>query len=211
MREIKVDVRKFGYIRVSSKDQNELRQLEAMKEKGIDERDIFMDKQSGKDFKRVQYQLLKRILRKGDVLYIHSLDRFGRNKEEILQEWNDITKNIQSDIVVLDMPLLDTTQFKDSLGTFIADLVLQILSWMAEDERNRIRKRQREGIDVAMKNGIAFGRPKSIITKEFKQAYHRWKTGEMTAVKAMKEIAVKKTTFYKLVKEYEKELKSTNI
>jgi DNA invertase Pin-like site-specific DNA recombinase len=211
MREIKVDFRKFGYIRVSSKDQNELRQLEAMKEKGIDERDIFLDKQSGKDFKRVQYQLLKRILRKGDVLYIHSLDRFGRNKEEILQEWNDITKNIQADIVVLDMPLLDTTQFKDSLGTFIADLVLQILSWMAEDERNRIRKRQREGIDVAKKNGIAFGRPKSIITEEFKQAYHRWKTGEMTAVKAMKEIAVKKTTFYKLVKEYEKELKSTNI
>ncbi|WML28399.1 recombinase family protein [Neobacillus sp. OS1-33] len=206
-----MDVRKFGYIRVSSKDQNELRQLEAMKEKGIDERDIFMDKQSGKDFKRVQYQLIKRILRKGDVLYIHSLDRFGRNKEEILQEWNEITKNIQADIVVLDMPLLDTTQFKDSLGTFIADLVLQILSWMAEDERNRIRKRQREGIDVAKKNGITFGRPKSIITEEFKQAYHRWKTGEMTAVKAMKEISVKKTTFYKLVKEYEKELKSTNI
>lgn len=211
MRVIKVDVRKFGYIRVSSKDQNELRQLEAMKEKGIDERDIFMDKQSGKDFKRVQYQLLKRILRKGDILYIHSLDRFGRNKEEILQEWNDITKNIQSDIVVLDMPLLDTTQFKDSLGTFIADLVLQILSWMAEDERNRIRKRQREGIDVAMKNGIAFGRPKSNITEEFKQAYNRWKMGEITAVKAMQEIGVKKTTFYKLVKEYERELKSTNI
>jgi DNA invertase Pin-like site-specific DNA recombinase len=211
MKEIKMDVRKFGYIRVSSKDQNELRQLEAMKEKGIDERDIFMDKQSGKDFKRAQYQLLKRILRKGDVLYIHSLDRFGRNKDEILQEWNDITKNIQADIVVLDMPLLDTTQFKDSLGTFIADLVLQILSWMAEDERNRIRKRQREGIDVALKNGIAFGRPKSIISEEFKQTYHRWKSGEMTAVRAMQEIGVKKTTFYKLVKEYEGKLKTTNI
>ena len=202
-----MEARKFGYIRVSSKDQNEIRQLEAMKEKGIDERDIFMDKQSGKDFKRVQYQLLKRILRKGDVLFIHSLDRFGRNKEEILQEWNDITKNIQADIVVLDMPLLDTTQFKDSLGTFIADLVLQILSWMAEDERNRIRKRQREGIDVALKNGVAFGRPKSVITEEFKQAYHRWKSGEMTAVKAMQEIGVKKTTFYKLVNEYERESK----
>jgi DNA invertase Pin-like site-specific DNA recombinase len=106
---------------------------------------------------------------------------------------------------------LDTTQFKYSLGTFIADLVLQILSWMAEDERNRIRKRQREGIDVAKKNGIAFGRPKSIITEEFKQAYHRWKTEEMTAVKAMQEIGVKKTTFYKLVKEYERKLKNTNI
>lgn len=141
-----MDNKKFGYIRVSSNDQNEGRQLEAMKKLGLSERDIFMDKQSGKDFERVQYQLLKRIIRKNDVLYIHSLDRFGRNKEEILNEWNDITKNIQADIVVMDMPLLDTTQYKDSLGTFIADLVLQILSWMAEEERDRIRKRQREGI-----------------------------------------------------------------
>src|SRR6476660_10439654 len=140
-----------------------------MKEKGIDERDIFVDKQSGKDFHRDQYQLLKRILRKGDVLYIHSLDRFGRNKEKILQEWNDITKNIQADIVVVDMPLLDTTQFKDSLGTFIADLVLQILSWMAEEERDRIRKRQREGIDLALQMGVTFGRPKAKITEEFKK------------------------------------------
>jgi DNA invertase Pin-like site-specific DNA recombinase len=124
-----------------------------MKKLGLSERDIFMDKQSGKDFERAQYQLLKRIIRKNDVLYIHSLDRFGRNKEEILNEWNDITKNIQADIVVMDMPLLDTTQYKDSLGTFIADLVLQILSWMAEEERDRIRKRQREGIDVALQNG----------------------------------------------------------
>lgn len=150
-----MEARKFGYIRVSSKDQNEGRQLQAMKEKGLDERDIFLDKQSGKNFDRAQYQLLKRIIRKGDVLYIHSLDRFGRNKEEILQEWNDITKNIQADIVVMDMPLLDTTQFKDSLGTFIADLVLQILSWMAEEERDRIRKRQREGIDVALQKRCA--------------------------------------------------------
>ncbi|MFK2825149.1 recombinase family protein [Bacillus sp. B190/17] len=169
-----MDVRKFGYIRVSSKDQNEGRQLEAMKKMGIDQRDIFMDKQSGKNFERVQYQLLKRIIRKGDVLYIHSLDRFGRNKEEILHEWNDLTKNIEADIIVLDMPLLDTTQYKDSLGTFIADLVLQILSWMAEEERERIRKRQREGIDVASKNGVTFGRPKAQVTNEFKEIYHRW-------------------------------------
>jgi DNA invertase Pin-like site-specific DNA recombinase len=124
------------------------------------------------------------MMRKGDVLYIHSLDRFGRNKDEILQEWNDITKNIQADIVVLDMPLLDTTQFKDSLGTFIADLVLQILSWMAEEERDRIRKRQREGIDMALQSGIAFGRPKATVTEEFKDAYNRWKSGEITAVNA---------------------------
>jgi DNA invertase Pin-like site-specific DNA recombinase len=201
-----MDNKKFGYIRVSSKDQNEGRQLEAMKKLGLSERDIFMDKQSGKDFERAQYQLLKRIIRKSDVLYIHSLDRFGRNKEEILHEWDDITKNIQADIVVLDMPLLDTTQYKDSLGTFIADLVLQILSWMAEEERERIRKRQREGIDVALQNGIVFGRPKVTVTAEFKQAYDRWKLKEITAVKAMQEIGVKKTTFYKLVREYEESL-----
>ncbi|KKB33747.1 recombinase [Bacillus thermotolerans] len=151
-----------------------------MKERGIEERDIFIDKQSGKDFNRDQYQLLKRILREGDVLYIHSLDRFGRNKEMILEEWNDITKNIGADIVVLDMPLLDTTQYKDSLGSFISDLVLQILSWMAQEERERIRKRQREGIDLAAKNGVKFGRPKAQITKELKQAYCRWKAGEIT-------------------------------
>jgi DNA invertase Pin-like site-specific DNA recombinase len=203
-----MDIRKFGYIRVSSKDQNEGRQLAAIKNLGVDERDIFLDKQSGKDFNRTQYQLLKRVIRKGDILYIHSLDRFGRNKEEILQEWNDITKNIQADIVVLDMPLLDTTQYKDSMGTFIADLVLQILSWMAQEERDRIRKRQREGIDNALKNGIAFGRPKVQITDEFKEVYSRWKVGEMTAVKAMEELDLKKTTFYKLVKEYESDLKN---
>ncbi|WP_258831244.1 recombinase family protein [Peribacillus frigoritolerans] len=206
-----MEVRKFGYIRVSSKDQNEGRQLQAMKEKGLDERDIFMDKQSGKHFDRDQYQFLKRIIRKGDVLYIHSLDRFGRNKEEILQEWNDITKNIQADIVVMDMPLLDTTQFKDSLGTFIADLVLQILSWMAEEERDRIRKRQREGIDVALQNGVPFGRPKATVTDEFKHVYKRWKSGEITAVKAREELGVKKTTFYKLVKEYERDFQNSSI
>ena len=206
-----MDVRKFGYIRVSSKDQNEGRQIEAMKERGIDERDIFIDKQSGKDFNRDQYQLLKRIMRKGDVLYIHSLDRFGRNKEKILEEWNDIIKNIQADIIVTDMPLLDTTQYKDSLGTLIADLVLQILSWMAEEERKRIRTRQREGIDLALQNGVAFGRPKATVTEEFKQVYHRWKNGEMTAVKAIEELGIKKTTFYKLVKEHERDLKSRTI
>ncbi|WP_017381317.1 recombinase family protein [Paenisporosarcina sp. TG-14] len=201
-----MDNKKFGYIRVSSKDQNEVRQLEAMKKLGLSERDIFMDKQSGKDFERAQYQLLKRIIRKNDVLYIHSLDRFGRNKEEILNEWNDITKNIQADIIVMDMPLLDTTQYKDSLGTFIADLVLQILSWMAEEEPDRIRKRQREGIDVALQNGTIFGRPKVTVTEEFKEAYTSWKSGKITAVKAMQEIGVKKTTFYKLVREYEESL-----
>ncbi|MBT2571483.1 recombinase family protein [Planococcus sp. ISL-110] len=200
--------RKFGYIRVSSKDQNEGRQLEAMRKIGINERDIYLDKQSGKNFERANYQLLKRIIRKGDILYIHSLDRFGRNKEEILQEWNDLTKNIEADIVVLDMPLLDTTQYKDSMGTFIADLVLQILSWMAEEERERIRKRQREGIDLALQNGIQFGRTPVLVSEEFKEVYRKWKAKELTAVEAMQEAGVKKTSFYKLVKALEEETAS---
>jgi len=201
--------RKFGYIRVSTKDQNEGRQFDAMINAGINERDIYIDKQSGKNFNRPQYQLLKRIIRKGDVLYIHSLDRFGRNKEEILKEWNDLTKNLEADIVVMDMPLLDTTQYKDSLGSFIADLVLQILSWMAEEDRNRIRKSQREGIETAQKNGVKFGRPEIEISDEFIEVYTRWKAGEITAVKAMQESGVKKTSFYKLVKTIDEEL--TNI
>lgn len=196
--------RHYAYIRVSSKDQNEGRQVQAMNDKGIPKRDIFIDKVSGKDFQREQYQLLKRMLRKGDVLYIHSLDRFGRNKEEIVQEWNAITKEIQADIVVLDMPLLDTTQYKDSMGTFIADLVLQILSWMAQEERDRIRKRQREGIDMALKQGKAYGRPQAQASDAFLEAYKEWKEGKITAVKAMQRADVKKTTFYKLVKQMEK-------
>ncbi|YCA46348.1 recombinase family protein (plasmid) [Bacillus sp. JZ8] len=203
--------RKFGYIRVSSRDQNEGRQLQSMEEAGISPRDIFIDKQSGKNFNREQYQLMKRMMRKGDILYIHSLDRFGRNKEEILQEWNAITKELEADIVVLDMPLLDTTQYKDSLGTFIADLVLQILSWMAEEERDRIRKRQREGIDAALKGGVSFGRPKAQVSQGFIEAYNRWRNKEITAVQAMKEANVKKTTFYKLVKEYEGTFNKVNI
>lgn len=201
--------RKFGYIRVSSKDQNEGRQLEAMRKMGINERDIYLDKQSGKNFERANYQLLKRVIRKGDILYIHSLDRFGRNKEEILQEWNDLTKNIEADIVVLDMPLLDTTQYKDSMGTFIADLVLQILSWMAEEERERIRKRQREGIDLALQNGIQFGRPSVYVSEEFKEVYKKWKAKELTAVEAMQVAGVKKTSFYKLVRALEEKTIST--
>src|SRR5690606_12277972 len=195
--------RKFGYIRVSSKDQNEGRQLEAMRKMGITERDIYLDKQSGKNFERANYQLLKQVIRKGDILYTHSLDRFGRNKEEILKEWNDLTKNIEADIVVLHMSLLDTTQYKDSMGTLIADLLLQILSWMAEEERERIRKRQREGIDLALQSGIQFGRPSVFISEEFKEVYRKWKAKEITAVEAMQEAGVKKTSFYKLVRTLE--------
>ncbi|MGQ3380796.1 recombinase family protein [Priestia endophytica] len=180
-------------------------------EAGISPRDIFVDKQSGKNFNREQYQLMKRMIRKGDILYIHSLDRFGCNKEEILQEWNAITKEIEADIVVLDMPLLDTTQYKDSLGTFIADLVLQILSWMAQEERDRIHKRQREGIDAALKSGVSFGRPKAQVSQEFIEVYNRWINREITAVQVMREANVKKTNFYKLVKEHEYMLNNDNV
>ena len=198
-----MESRKFGYVRVSSKDQNENRQVESLKELGIDDRDIFVDKQSGENFERENYQLMKRMMRKGDTLYIHSLDRFGRNKEYILNEWRELNKDIGIDIVVLDMPLLDTTKHKDSIGTFISDLILQVLSWIAEDERERILKRQREGIDSALANGVKFGRPPIQITDEFIQAYGKWKNGKITAVRAMDEAGMKKSSFYKMVKEYE--------
>ncbi len=143
------------------------------------------------------------MLREEDILYIHSLDRFGRNKEGILQEWQDITQNIKAHIVVLDMPLLDTTKYKDSLGTLITDLVLQILSWLAEEERTRIKIRQREGIDIAKKKGTHMGRPRIQITDEFISAYKDWKNGEITAVEAMRRTNMKSTTFYRIVKRYE--------
>lgn len=197
-----MESRKFGYIRVSSKDQNESRQMEAMKKIDINKRDIFLDKQSGKNFHREQYQLMKRMIRKGDILYIHSLDRFGRSKDDILNEWQELTKEIGADIVVLDMPLLDTTKYKDSIGNFISDLILQVLSWLAEDERDRIRTRQREGIDSALMNGVKFGRPSIKITDEFIHAYDKWQSGEITAVKAMEEAGMKKTSFYKMVNDY---------
>lgn len=195
--------RKFGYARVSSRDQNEARQLETLHKAGVEERDLYIDKATGKNFDREQYQIMKRALREGDVLYIHSLDRFGRNKDDILAEWTDITKNIGADIIVLDMPLLDTTKYKDSVGTFVADLVLQILSWIAEEERTKIKTRQREGIDAAMKAGVKFGRKKTEVSAEFIDAYNEWKAGNISAVEAMKRCGIKKTTFYKLVKEYE--------
>ena len=140
----------FGYARVSSKEQNEERQIVAFKNYGIDERDIYIDKQSGKDFDREQYNILKHILRENDILVIKSIDRLGRNYNMIIDEWKDITKNIKADIVVIDMPLLDTTKNKDLLGTFISDLILQILSYVAEQERTFIKQRQKEGISTAI-------------------------------------------------------------
>lgn len=194
----------YGYIRVSSKDQNEARQIEQMKNHGVDERFIFIDKESGKNFDRKEYQLIKRVLNQGDLLIVEAIDRFGRNYREILKEWREITEEIKVDIKVLDMPLLDTTQYKDTLGNFVSDLILQVLSFVAERERDNIRKRQSQGIAIAKAKGIKFGRPKQVIDENFIKAYKRWKSGEITAVKAMSLCKMKRNTFYRRVKEYEK-------
>lgn len=205
-----MESRKYGYVRVSSKDQNEDRQIDSLLNEGILERDIEIDKVSGKNFNRERYQILKCSLKRGDILYIHSLDRLGRDKDGILKEWADITKEIGADIIVLDMPLLDTTKYKDSVGSFVADLVLQVLSWIAEDERKRISTRQREGIEAAKKRGKHLGRPKKSYDtmadderESFIIAYDNWKSGNKTAVETFNDLEMTKTTFYKIVKEYE--------
>ena len=194
----------FFYCRVSSKEQNETRQLEVAKELKIKEKNIYVDKASGKDFNRQEYQQLKRTLRENDILYILSLDRLGRNYDEIKKEWEDLTQNIKCDIVVIDMPLLDTrVQGKDLNGRFISDLVLQILSYVAQTERENIKKRQRQGIDIALKEKRPYGRPKQEIDKSFVDVYLKWKNGEITAKKAMQFLNMKPNTFYRRVQEYE--------
>lgn len=205
----------FGYIRVSSKDQNIDRQLAEMKALGIDERDIYIDMESGKDFNRPMYQALKRTLRAGDLLYVKSIDRFGRNSREIKREWQEITQDIGADIRVIDMPLLDTTQHKDTLGNFVSELVLQVLSFVAEKERENIRQRQAEGIAVAKAKGKHLGRPRLNLDtlsqdqrKLLAKYYPKWKDGEITAVKFMDIVGLKKSTFYKIVKEYEAQAKT---
>lgn len=201
-------MRNFFYARVSSKDQSLERQIVAAKEIGIDENFIFIEKASGKDFKRPEYQLMKRMLRDGDVLYIKSLDRLGRNKQMILDEWQELIKVKKIDIVVLDMPLLNTMKYKDLNGieSLITDLILQLLSYMAEDERNRIRGRQEEGIKAAISKGTKFGRKKIEIDENFKSIYNLWKQKKLTAVEAMKKAGMKSNTFYRRVKEYESNL-----
>lgn len=195
--------KKIGYVRVSSKEQNLDRQIKQMKELGIEDKDIYEDKQSGKDFERIGYQYMKRQLRENDILYIVSLDRLGRNYEQIKEEWKDITKNIKADIVVLDMPLLDTTKYKDTLtDNFISDLVVQILSYVADTERQKIKQRQKEGIEVAKAKGKHLGRPiTNEITEEFKTEFKKWDNGEQTAVQSYKNLGMTKTTFYRLAKE----------
>ena len=193
----------FGYARVSNKEQNEERQLEAFKDFNIDERDIYIDKQSGKDFNREQYNILKKALRENDLLVIKSIDRLGRNYNMIIDEWKDITKNIKADIVVIDMPLLDTRNNKDLLGNFISDLVLQILSYVAEQERIFIKQRQKEGIVNAKNNGIKFGRPKIEKPNNFDEIVSKWKRKEIKSKEAIEILNIKPNAFYKFLKEFD--------
>ncbi|WP_068505933.1 recombinase family protein [Paenibacillus kribbensis] len=206
-------MRKYGYGRVSEKDQNEDRQLTALREQGIPEEYIFIDKASGKNFDRPEYQLLKRVMREGDTLFVKSINRFGRNKQEILREWQWLI-DAKIHVVVIDIPILDTRKYTEleGIGQLIMDLVLQILSWLAEEERRGIKQAQAEGIAEAKKKGKHLGRPrmnlstlspgKRLILEEW---YSVWKIGALSAVEFMQRLDLKKNTFYKIVKEYERE------
>lgn len=206
----------FSYIRISSKHQNVSRQLKEMQDLKIDERDTFIDKASGKDFDRPQYKALVQCLREGDLLYIKSIDRLGRNSKQIKKEWEYITQEIKADIKVIDMELLDTTIHKDTLGTFVSELVLQVLSFVAEQERENTNQRQSEGIAIAKANGMHLGRPKMNLetlnkgqTTALETNYSKWKNKEITGVQFMEMLDLKKNTFYKIIEQYERKLDLT--
>lgn len=200
----KIEQKIYGYIRVSTREQNEDRQVIALREVGVPERNVYIDKQSGKDFERPQYRKMVRKLKKDDLLYIKSIDRLGRNYSEILEQWRILTKEKGIDIVVLDMPLLDTRRGKDLLGTFLSDIVLQVLSFVAENERTNIRQRQVEGIAAAKAKGIRFGRPPKPLPQNFHSVYQRWKMGEITGTAAAKECGMPLATFRYRAEIYEK-------
>lgn len=193
----------YGYIRVSTREQNEDRQILALKELSIPEKNLFIDKQSGKDFERPQYRKMVRKLKKDDLLYIKSIDRLGRNYAEILEHWRILTKDKGIDIVVLDMPLLDTRRGKDLMGTFLSDIVLQVLSFVAENERANIRQRQAEGIAAAKAKGVRFGRVPKPLPENFHAVYQQWKRGEITGTAAAKECAMPLSTFRYRAERYE--------
>lgn len=186
----------YGYVRVSSREQNEERQVVAMKEYGILPQNIFVDKQSGKDFERPGYLRMIRKLKSGDLLVVKSIDRLGRNYDEILEQWRILTRSKRVDIVVLDMPLLDTRSGKDLTGTLIADIVLQLLSYVAQKEREMIKQRQAEGIEVAKSKGVRFGRPHKERPEEYEKLREEWKNGRISARDAAKQMGISHTTFY---------------
>ena len=191
----------YGYVRVSSMEQNEERQMIALKGVGVSNSHIFMDKQSGKDFHRANYEKMVSLLQEGDLLYIMSIDRLGRNYAEIQNQWRILTKEIGIDICVLDMPLLDTRNGKDLMGTFIADLVLQILSFVAENERENIRKRQEQGIEAAKKRGVRFGRPKSKMPDNFQSIVKAWERGDIKINTVLEKCQISRSTFQRRLRE----------
>ena len=192
----------YGYVRVSSTDQNEERQISALREKQILQKNIYKDKQSGKDFERPQYKKMLKRLKAGDLLYILSIDRLGRNYKEIQNQWRILTKEIGVDICVIDMPLLDTRNGKDLMGTFIADIVLQILSFVAQSERENIKKRQSEGIAAAKKRGVRFGRPEKPIPEGFAETVKLWEKKEIDIKAVLEMCGLKEATFYRRLREY---------
>ena len=192
----------YGYVRVSCTDQNEDRQMMAFSEKQIPKKNIYMDKQSGKDFERPQYKHLVRKLKNGDMLYSLSIDRLGRNYEEIQRQWRILTKEIGVDICVIDMPLLDTRNGKDLMGTFIADLVLQILSFVAQNERENIKKRQAEGIVAAKAKGVRFGRPEKEIPDDFAKLIRQWEKKQLPFTDMLEQCGMSEATFYRRLREF---------
>ena len=191
---------KYGYMRVSTKEQNEERQWKRLVQEHIPEENIFLDKKSGKNFERLEYKKMISVLNGNSELYVTSLDRLGRNYKEIIEQWKIITKEIGASIIVLDMPLLDTRQNKDLLGTFISDIVLSILSYVAETERSFIRTRQEEGIKIAKEKGIKFGRPKIKKTEAFEAAKIKWLSQELSLTEAALYCGMSKTTFWRFCK-----------
>ena len=192
----------YGYIRVSTREQNTARQVISLLEAGVSEKNIYIDKQSGKNFQRPAYKKMMSRVREGDLIIIKSIDRLGRNYQEIMEQWRIITKEKKADIRILDMPLLDTTQTKDLLGTFISDVVLQLLSFVAENERDNIRQRQAEGIAAAKARGVRFGKPVIPMPENFPELYGQWETGNITINELARLCNMGRSTMYKRIGEY---------
>ncbi len=190
-----------GYARVSSTDQNEDRQIIELSKVGVKKEELYVDKQSGKDFQRPAYEKMLKEIREGDLIYVLSIDRLGRNYEEIQNQWRILTKEIGVDICVIDMPLLDTRNGKDLMGTFIADLVLQILSFVAQNERENIKKRQMQGIAAAKERGVRFGRPKKGVPDDFELLVKYWRRNEVSLREVLQKCNISEATFYRKLRE----------